>query len=173
LIKEIEISGVKLITSSTCAEESGVILERTFVMLKPSIVARAMIGKVLSRIEDKGLKIVAMRLMWVTDEKASKLYAIHKEKQFYQDLVRFITSGPIVAMVIEGDEAVKVVRQMIGATDAKDAEAGTIRGDIALSREKNAIHSSDSVENGKVETDIFFSAEELLKYRRADESWIY
>jgi nucleoside-diphosphate kinase len=114
-----------------------------------------------------------MRLMWVTDEKASKLYAIHKEKQFYQDLVRFITSGPIVAMVIEGDEAVKVVRQMIGATDAKDAEAGTIRGDIALSREKNAIHSSDSVENGKVETDIFFSAEELLKYRRADESWIY
>jgi len=148
-------------------------LERTFVMLKPSIVARAMIGKVLSRIEDKGLKIVAMKLVWVTNEKASKLYAAHKGKPFYPELLRFTTSGPIVALVIEGDEAVKVVRQMTGATNAKDAEAGTIRGDFALSNQKNAIHASDSAEDGRTEIGIFFSTEELLTYNRSDENWIY
>jgi nucleoside-diphosphate kinase len=148
-------------------------LERTFVMLKPSTVARAMIGKVVNRIEDKGLKIVAMKLTWVTREKAAMLYAVHREKPFYEELVKFIKSGPIVAMVIEGDEAVKVVRRLIGATNAKEAEPGTIRGDFALSNQKNAVHASDSAENAKCEMAIFFVPEEILSYRRADENWVY
>ena len=147
--------------------------EKTFVMLKPSTVARAMIGKVVARIEDKGLKIVAMKLTWVTQEKAAKLYAVHKGKPFYEELVKFITSGPIVAMVIEGDEAVKIMRKLIGATNAKEAEAGTIRGDFALSNQKNAVHASDSAENAQCEMGIFFAPEEILSYKRADENWVY
>lgn len=147
-------------------------LQQTFIMLKPSTVARAMIGKAVSRIEEKGLKIVAMKMTQITQEKASRLYAVHQGKPFYESLVKFMTSGPIVAMVIEGDEAVKVVRKLIGATNAKEAEPGTIRGDFALSNEKNAVHASDSVENAKYEMGIFFSTEEIVSYKRADESWI-
>jgi nucleoside-diphosphate kinase len=148
-------------------------MEKTFVMLKPSTVARAMVGNVVSRFEAKGLKIVAMKLTWVTQEKAAKLYSIHKGKQFYEELVKFITSGPIVAMVVEGDEAVKVTRKLIGATNAKEAEQGTIRGDFALSNQKNAVHASDSAENAKCEMAVFFAPEEILTYKRADESWVY
>jgi nucleoside-diphosphate kinase len=146
--------------------------EQTFIMLKPSTVARAMIGKVVSRVEEKGLKIVAMKMTQITQEKAAKLYAVHKGKPFYESLVKFMTSGPIVAMVIEGDEAIRVVRKLIGATNAKEAEPGTIRGDFALSNEKNAVHASDSVENAKHEMAIFFAAEEIVSYKRADENWI-
>jgi nucleoside-diphosphate kinase len=142
-------------------------------MLKPSTVARGLVGKVVGRVELKGLKIVAMKLTWVTEEKAAKLYSAHKGKPFYTSLVEFITSGPIVAMVVEGDEAVKVVRKLIGATNAKEAEPGTIRGDFAMSNQKNAIHASDSVENAKCEMNIFFASEEILSYKRADEKWVY
>jgi nucleoside-diphosphate kinase len=148
-------------------------IEKTFVMLKPSTVARAIIGKAIERIEDKGLKIVAMKLTCVTQEKAAKLYAVHKGKPFYEELVKFITSGPIVAIVIEGDEAVKVIRKLIGATNAKEAEPGTIRGDFALSNQKNAVHASDSAENAKHEMSLFFAPEEILSYKRADENWVY
>jgi nucleoside-diphosphate kinase len=148
-------------------------LERTFVMLKPSTVARGLVGNVVGRIEIKGLKIAALKMTWVTEVMASKLYAVHKGKPFYASLVEFITSGPIVAMVVEGDEAVKVVRKLIGATNAKEAEAGTVRGDLALSNQKNAIHASDSVENAKCEMSIFFKNEEILSYKRADEDWVY
>lgn len=148
-------------------------MEQTFIMLKPSTVARAMIGKAINRIETKGLKIVAMKMARVTPEKAARLYAVHKGKPFYEDLVKFITSGPIVAIVIEGDEAVKVTRKLIGATNAKDAEPGTIRGDFALSNQKNAVHASDSTENAKAEMSIFFSKEEIQSYKRSDEDWIY
>lgn len=148
-------------------------MERTFVMLKPSTVARGLVGNVVGRIEVKGLKISAMKLTWVTEEMAAKLYAVHKGKPFYGSLVAFITSGPIVAMVVEGDEAVKVVRKLIGATNAKEAEPGTVRGDLALSNQKNAVHASDSVENAKCEMNIFFKPEEILTYKRADEDWVY
>ncbi|HTY75780.1 MAG TPA: nucleoside-diphosphate kinase [Candidatus Nanoarchaeia archaeon] len=147
--------------------------EKTFVMLKPSTVARAMVGKILERFEDKGLKIVALKLTWVTQEMASQLYAVHKEKSFYSELLEFIMSGPIVAVVIEGDEAVKITRKLIGSTNAKEAESGTIRGDFALSNQKNAIHASDSVENAMCEMAIFFAPGEILSYKRADESWVY
>ncbi len=142
-------------------------------MLKPSTVARAQVGAVLTRFEDKGLKIVAMKMIQVTPEKAAKLYAVHKGKPFYDELVGFITSGPIVALVVEGDQAVRVVRKLIGATNAKEAEPGTIRGDLALSNQKNTVHASDSVENACFEMEIFFKPEEILNYRRADEEWVY
>ncbi len=148
-------------------------LERTFVMLKPSTVARAMVGKALMRFEEKGLKIVALKLTMVSDDKAARLYSVHKGKTFYNELINFITSGPIVALVIEGDEAVKVVRKLIGATNSKEAEPGTLRGDFALSNQKNAVHASDSVENAKCEMEVFFEHKEILAYERADESWIY
>ncbi len=148
-------------------------IEKTFIMLKPSTVARAKIGEIIARIENKGLKIVAMKMTRVTQEQAIKLYAIHYGKPFYEELVKFITSGPIVATVIEGDEAVKVMRKLIGATNAKEAEPGTIRGDFALSNQKNAVHASDSVENAKAEMSIFFGHDEILNYKRSDENWIY
>jgi nucleoside-diphosphate kinase len=147
--------------------------EKTFTMLKPSTVSRGMIGAIMARIENKGLKIVAMKMTWVTNEKAEKLYAIHKGKPFYEDLVKFITSGPILALVIEGDEAVKVMRKLIGVTNSKEAEPGTIRGDFALSNQKNAVHASDSAENAKCEMQIFFKQDEILAYKRADENWVY
>jgi len=148
-------------------------LEKTFAMLKPSTVARGMVGAVVSRLENKGLKIVALKLTSVTQKQAAKLYAVHKGKPFYDELVRFVTSGPVVAMVVEGDDAVKVMRKLLGATNAKEAEPGTIRGDFALSNQKNAVHASDSVENAKFEMGIFFAAEEILSYKRADENWVY
>jgi nucleoside-diphosphate kinase len=148
-------------------------MERTFIMMKPSTVARGLVGNVLTRFENKGLKIVAMKMTWVTVEKAERLYAVHKGKPFYESLVQFITSGPVVAMVIEGDEIVRTIRKMIGATNAKEAESGTIRGDLAMNNQKNAAHASDSVENAKHEINIFFETEEILSYKRADENWIY
>ena len=148
-------------------------LEKTFAMLKPSTVARGMIGTVINRIENKGLKIVAIKMTWVNQEKAEKLYAIHKGKPFYEDLIKFIKSGPIVALVIEGDDAVKVMRKLIGATNSKEAEPGTIRGDFALSNQKNAVHASDSAENAKCEVQIFFAQDEVLTYKRADENCVY
>ena len=147
-------------------------IEKTFVMLKPSTVARGLMGTVLARFENKGLKIVAMKLTWITREKADKQYAVHKTKPFYESLVKYMTSGPVVAMVIEGDDAVAVVRRIIGKTNAKEAESGTIRGDFAISNEKNAVHASDSVENAKMEMAIYFTADEILKYKRADEEWL-
>jgi nucleoside-diphosphate kinase len=148
-------------------------IEKTFIMLKPSTVARAKIGEIIARIENKGLKIAGMKMTWVTQEQAAKLYAIHNGKPFYGELVKFVTSGPIVAVVIEGDEAVKVMRKLIGATNAKEAEPGTIRGDFALSNQKNAVHASDSVENAKTEMSIFFGHDDILNYKRSDENWIY
>lgn len=147
--------------------------EKTFVMLKPSTVARGMIGTVINRLENKGLKIVAMKLTWITQEKAGKLYAIHKTRPFYESLVSYMTSGPVVAMVIEGEEAVSVIRKVIGKTNPKEAESGTIRGDFAINTEKNAIHASDSVDNAKMEMAIFFGPDEILTYKRADENWLY
>ena len=130
-------------------------------------------GAVVTRLENKGLKIVGLKMTWVTEEKATKLYAFHRGKPFYESLVKFITSGPIVAMVIEGDDAVKILRKLIGATNAKEADPGTIRGDLAMSNQKNAVHASDSVENAKFELQLFFSPAEILNYKRADEDWVY
>lgn len=148
-------------------------MEKTFVMLKPSAVTRGIVGNILTRIENKGLKIVALKMVSVTREKAEKLYAIHKGKSFYESLIEYVTSAPVVAMVVEGDEAVATVRKFIGNTNPKESQSGTIRGDMAMTTTKNLIHASDSVENAKNEMSIFFAPEEIVTYTRADENWVY
>ncbi|MGD6808221.1 MAG: nucleoside-diphosphate kinase [Candidatus Bathyarchaeia archaeon] len=146
--------------------------EVTFTMLKPSAVTRGLIGNIISRFESKGLKIIGLKMQTLSQADAERLYNVHKGKPFYPILVEYITSAPVVAMVIEGNDAVKVVRSMIGATNPKEAAAGTVRGDMALDTTKNVIHASDSVENAKEEMKIFFETEKLADYKRADEDWL-
>lgn len=137
-------------------------LQKTFVMIKPDGVKRKLVGEIIGRIERKGLDIIAMKLVKMSKEAAEKLYEEHKGKSFYQELVSYITSGPVLCMVVAGDEAVAVMRKMIGATDPKEASPGTIRGDLALSKGENVIHASDSEEKAKKEMSIFFSDSEII-----------
>ena len=136
--------------------------ERTFVAIKPDGVKRGLIGKTLERFENKGFKIVAMKLLQVTPEIAAKHYEEHQGKSFYNRLVHYITSGPIVAMVIEGYEAVESVRHMVGATSPLKADMGTIRADFAQVMEYNVVHASDSLESAQREIGIYFKPEEIF-----------
>lgn len=148
-------------------------IERTFSMIKPDAVVRGIVGEVLSRIEKKGLKIVGLKMLSVSEDQASRLYAVHRDKPFYSELVSFIRSAPVVVMAIEGESAVAVMRRLIGSTDAKEASPGTVRGDFSCSKSMNVIHASDSVENAQREIAIFFNDSELLKYERLDSKWVY
>jgi nucleoside-diphosphate kinase len=130
--------------------------QRSFVLIKPDAVRRGLAGTILSRFESKGLTIVVMELRQMTGELADQLYAEHLERPFYPPLRLFVTSGPAVAMVVEGDEAIDVVRTLNGATDGRKAAPGTIRGDFALSNRENLVHGSDSLESAKREIAIFF-----------------
>lgn len=130
--------------------------ERTFVMIKPDGVRRGLIGEIINRFERRGLKIVALKMIKMDRKTAELLYEEHKGKSFFEDLINYVTSGPVVCMVIEGEDAVQVVRRMIGNTDPKEAPPGTIRGDFALSKSENVIHASDSLEKAKREMSIFF-----------------
>jgi nucleoside-diphosphate kinase len=136
--------------------------ERTLFMVKPDGVARGLVGEILSRIERRGLSIRGMRLLRVTQDQAAEHYAEHSEKPFYPGLVEFITSGPVVAMVIEGDAAVATVRGMMGATNPLDSAPGTIRGDYALEIGENIVHGSDSPASGEREIAIYFSEPDLV-----------
>ncbi|AWR99494.1 nucleoside-diphosphate kinase [Metallosphaera hakonensis] len=138
-------------------------IQRTFVMIKPDGVKRKLIGEIVGRIERKGLRIVAMKMVKIDKTIANKLYEEHLGKSFFNELVEYITSGPVLCMVIEGDEAVKVMRTLIGATDPKDALPGTIRGDLALSKGENVIHASDAEEKAKREMALFFSTNEIIE----------
>ncbi len=139
-------------------------VERTLVLVKPDGVRRGLIGEIISRFERKGLKIVALKMLKMTREMAEEFYSVHKDKPFFNDLVEFITSGPIVAMVLEGDEAIGVVRLMIGATDGRKAAPGTIRGDFALSIQENVVHASDSRESFEREFRVVFSEKDIVEY---------
>ena len=130
--------------------------QRTLVLLKPDTVRRGLVGKVLSRFEAKGLSIVAMELRAIDESLADEHYADHVEKDFYPPLRGFVTSGPLVALVLEGDEAIEVVRAINGATDGRKAAPGTIRGDLSLSNRENLVHGSDSPESAKREIEIWF-----------------
>ncbi len=147
--------------------------ERTFLMIKPDGVCRGLIGEVIRRIERKGLKIVAMKMIRVSVTQAEKQYEEHKGKPFYEGLINYITSAPVVVMVVEGKNAVKVVRKLIGATNPADADFGTIRGDFALEIGRNIVHASDSVESAEREIKIYFTNEEILSYERTDDKWLY
>ena len=139
-------------------------MQRTLVLLKPDCVQRRLTGKVINRFEEKGLNIVAMKMMRVTPELSRQHYAEHVEKPFYPSLEAFITSAPVVAMAIDGLEAVQVVRDMLGATSGLKAAAGTIRGDYSSSRQMNLVHASDSVESAKRELALYFEAGDFCDY---------
>ncbi|MFW9852220.1 MAG: nucleoside-diphosphate kinase [Candidatus Thorarchaeota archaeon] len=148
-------------------------MEREFIMIKPDGVQRNLVGEVISRIEKVGFKIVAMKFHKVSIEQAEKHYAIHKGKPFYEGLLEYITSGPVVSMIIEGKEAVKITRKIVGATDPVGAEPGSIRGDYALEIGRNIIHAADSPENAIIEYKIYFDDSEIQSYERIDKEWIY
>jgi len=148
-------------------------LERTFVMIKPDGVQRALIGEIISRLERKGLKIVAMKMLKLNRELAEMHYAEHKEKPFFENLLNYIMSGPVVAMVVEGKGAIKLVRDLVGATNPMEANPGTIRGDLAIDIGRNVIHASDSFESARREISLFFKEIEIFDYSRIDEMWIY
>ena len=145
---------------------------RTLVLIKPDGVQRAKIGEIVKRFEDKGLKVVAMKLMIVSKEQAERHYAVHKGKPFYNSLIDYITSGPVVAMILEGKEAIEVTRKLVGATNGAKAEPGTIRGDFSLSIDFNLVHASDSENSASYEIPIFFNEKEIIEYKRVDENWL-
>jgi len=137
-------------------------MERTLVLLKPDCRQRRLMGRVIARLEDKGLDIIAMKLMRMTPELAKRHYAEHVHKPWYPELEAFITGGPLAAMIVEGPEAIRVVRDMVGATNGLEADPGTIRGDFSASQQMNLVHASDGAESAKREISIFFTAEEIL-----------
>lgn len=149
--------------------------ERTFVMAKPDAVHRGLIGRLITRLEDRGLQLVGAKFERLSAAKAKSHYAEHEDKPFFDDLVDFITAGPVLAMVWEGDDATKQVRDMMGATDPADANPGTIRGDFALDLSRNVIHGSDNEDPGANtrEISLFFDDGELVDYDRADATWVY
>lgn len=148
-------------------------MEKTFIMVKPDGVQRQLIGEILSRFERKGLQLAGAKLMRVTEQMAEKHYTEHQGKPFFGELVEFITSGPVFAMVWEGENVVEVTRQLIGKTNPKEALPGTIRGDFGMFVGKNIIHGSDSLESAEREINIFFKDEELVSYQQLMTGWIY
>ncbi len=147
-------------------------MERTFILLKPDCTERGLIGRIISRFEEKGLRLVAMKMLRVTPEVAKKHYAEHLEKTFYPGLEAFITASPVVACVLEGPEVVRVVREMVGATSGLKAAAGTIRGDYSSSRQMNLVHASDSVESSGREIAIYFSPSDMHDWDPALACWL-
>lgn len=148
-------------------------MEKTFLMVKPDGVQRNLIGEIVSRFETKGFNLVGAKLMLITQELAEQHYGEHKERPFFGELVEFITSGPVFAMVWEGENVIATARQMMGATNPKDAAAATIRGDFAVTVSKNIIHGSDSSESAEREIGLFFNKEELVDYSKLMSKWVY
>jgi nucleoside-diphosphate kinase len=147
-------------------------MERTLVLVKPDGVQRGLVGEIIGRLEGRGLKLIALKMMQISRELAARHYAEHQAKPFYDGLIAFITSGPVVAMIWEGREAVTVVRSLMGSTDPLKAAPGTIRGDLALDLGMNLIHGSDSPARAQTEMALFFSEPELHQYDRTVDRWI-
>jgi nucleoside-diphosphate kinase len=146
-------------------------MERSLIILKPDTVQRGLAGQVLTRFENKGLKIVGAKFMQISRELAETHYCEHKGKDFFDDVVGYITSGPVIAVVLEGPSAITVIRQMLGVTDGRKAPSGTIRGDFAISTRYNLVHGSDSPESARREINLFFTPEEMLSYDRVVQQW--
>ncbi len=146
--------------------------ERTFVMLKPDTVQRGLAGEVLARFERKGLRVAALKLISVSQEQASRHYAVHEGKPFYEGLVQYIRSSPVVAMVLEGPDVITQVRALVGATRPNEAAPGTIRGDFGLDISNNLVHASDSNENAAFEIGVYFSEAEIVSYERDSDKWL-
>jgi nucleoside-diphosphate kinase len=142
-------------------------------MVKPDGVQRGLVGDIVARFERRGLKIVAMKMLVVSEDRAKKHYEEHAAKPFFPNLVSFIRSGPVVAMVVEGKNVVPIVRSMLGATNPQNSAPGTIRGDFAVDMGRNVIHASDSPESAKREISLYFDNSEIATYNRIDEQWLY
>lgn len=147
-------------------------MERTLVLLKPDCVQRRLMGRVITRFEDKGFNVIAMKMLRVTPDLAKKHYAEHVSKPFYPGLEAFITGGPIVAMIVEGLDVVRVVREMLGKTNGLQAAAGTIRGDYSSSRQMNLVHASDGTEAAAREIELYFAAKEICPYEPTLTPWL-
>jgi nucleoside-diphosphate kinase len=147
-------------------------MERTLILLKPDAVQRRLVGDLIATFERKGLRLTALKLVQADKSLAEKHYEVHKERPFYGSLISFLTSGPTVALVLEGREAVAVARNLIGATDGTKAAPGTIRGDYAISVQNNLVHGSDSTENAAKEIALWFSPQELVEFTPVDTPWV-
>lgn len=148
-------------------------MERTFVMVKPDGVQRNLVGEIIGRFEAKGLRLAGVKMVHITEELAGRHYEAHQDKPFFGELVEFITSGPVVAMVLEGDNAVGVARTLMGATNPQQAAPGTTRGDFGLTIGKNVIHGSDALESAEREISLFFNDNEIIDYAKKIEDWVY
>jgi nucleoside-diphosphate kinase len=148
-------------------------VEQTLVIVKPDGVQRGLAGDIISRFERRGLRIAALKLMQISLELAQRHYAVHKGKPFYEPLLQYITSGPVVVMVLEGKDAIEIVRRTMGATKPAQAAPGTIRADLALETGRNLVHGSDSPETAAFEIPLFFGDGEILSYSRDTDRWIF
>ena len=147
-------------------------MERTLIIFKPDAVNRMLVGRILTRFEDKGLRIAAMKLQQSPVEQVRKHYEVHAERPFYNNLVEFMTSGPVILAVLEGPGAINVVRNLLGATNGQEAAPGTIRGDFGLDKQFNLVHASDGPDTARTEIDLFFKPEEIVEYTRSPDKWI-
>jgi nucleoside-diphosphate kinase len=147
-------------------------VERTLIIIKPGGVQRGLIGEIISRLERRGLRIVAMKFMQITEKLAHQHYAVHKGKPFYESLVAYITSGPVVAMILEGKNAIQIARNTMGATNPADAAPGTIRADLGIEIGRNLVHGSDGPDTAASETSLFFDESEIVNWSRELERWI-
>ena len=146
--------------------------ERTLVLVKPDGVQRLLVGRIVGRFEERGLKLVALKLMRVDRSLAERHYAVHRGKPFFEGLLDFITSGPLVALALEGPNAITLVRSMVGATRPHEAAPGSIRGDLAIETAQNLVHASDGPETAAAELALWFSPDELLDYEREVDRWV-
>ena len=162
-----------MIASKGAKTERESMLERTLVIIKPDGVQRSLIGEIIGRLERRGLRIIALKMMKMSEKLAGVHYAEHRNKDFYASLMRHITSGPVVAMVLEGEGIIEMVRHMIGSTNPAEAQPGTIRGDLGIMTRLNLVHASDSPESAAIEIPRFFSPEEIVSLPRDVDRWIF
>jgi nucleoside-diphosphate kinase len=148
-------------------------MERSLIILKPDAVQRGLIGPILTRLEQRGLKLAGLKLMRIDEQLARRHYAVHESRPFFAGLVEYIISGPVVVAVVTGKQVISIVRSTVGATNPAQAAPGTIRGDFAVEIGRNLIHASDSPENGEQEVALFFTPQELVALERSTDSWIY
>ncbi len=148
-------------------------MDRTLIIIKPDAVQRGLIGRIIERFERRGLLIAAMKLMQIDESLAERHYAIHRGKPFYEPLIRYITSSPVVVLVLEGNNAIEIARSTMGATNPSEAAPGTIRADFALEIGRNLVHGSDSPETAAFEVPLFFDDEEIVSYQRNTDPWIF
>ncbi len=147
-------------------------MERTLIIFKPDAVHRQLVGRILTRFEDKGLRIAALKLQHSPRAQVEQHYEVHRGRPFYGSLVEFMTSGPVIVAVLEGPNAISVVRNLLGATNGQQAAAGTIRGDFGLDQQYNLVHASDGPETAQKEIELFFKPAEIVSYERVTDRWI-